>query len=255
MTIDARWSWLAPALALSGLLEWEMAARLGWLSALYFPAPSRIAETGMRLVVNGALVEHLAATLRRVALGFSLGAAPALALGLLAGWSPRARAVIDPFVAAAHPVPKIAFLPLIMLLVGIGEGSRLVVIALGACFPVLINTMAGVRQISPVHFDVAHAYGAGPLTTLRRVVVPGSMPSIVAGIRLGLNRALLLAITVELIGARDGLGAMIWLARETLRTEELYASLFVIAAVGIGLNSSLQRARHRFEPWRVDDAQ
>lgn len=230
-------------------MSWEAASRAGLVSALYFPAPSRIAAAMAALVAGGELAAHLAATLGRVGAGFVLGAAPALVLGLLAGWSPRIRTVVDPFVAAFHPVPKIAFLPLLMLLVGIGELSRLVIVALGSFFPVLINAMAGVRQIGPIPFEVARTCGAGPWLTFRRVVVPGSLPSVLAGVRLGLNRALLLAITVELIGARQGLGALIWIARETFRTEELYGALVVISALGIGLNASLQHARRRAGPW------
>lgn len=229
--------------------SWEAASRAGLVSPLYFPAPSRIAATLAALAADGTLAGHLAVTLGRVGVGFLLGALPALGLGLLAGWLPRVRTAVDPLVAALHPVPKIAFLPLLMLLVGVGELSRLVIVALGSFFPVLINAMAGVRQIGPIPFEVARTCGAGPWLTFRRIVVPGSLPSVLAGVRLGLNRALLLAITVELIGARQGLGAMIWLARETFRTEELYAALFVISALGVGLNASLQRARRRAGPW------
>lgn len=226
-----------------------MASRAGLVSALYFPPPSRIAAALVTLAASGALAGHLAATLGRVGAGFLLGALPALGLGLIAGWLPRVRTVVDPFVAALHPVPKIAFLPLLMLLVGVGELSRLVIVALGAFFPVLINAMAGVRQIGPIPFEVAQTCGAGPWLTFRRIVLPGSLPAVLAGVRLGLNRALLLAITAELIGARQGLGVMIWLARETFRTEELYGALFVIAALGIVLNASLRRARRHAGPW------
>lgn len=206
----------------------------------------------MASLLGGELAHSLAATLLRLAVGFACGAVPALALGLWAGWSPRARAAIDPVVAAFHPVPKIAFLPLLMLLVGIGESSRLVIIALGACFPVLLNAMAGVRQIPALHFEVAGNYGADAWLVFRRVVVPGSLPAVLTGMRLGLNRALLLTITVELIGAPDGLGALIWLARETLRTEELYGALALIMAMGIGMNAVLRRARLWAGPWLTD---
>ena len=128
----------------------------------------------------------------------------------------------------------------------------MVVVAVGVFFPMLINTMAGVRQISLIHFEVAQNYGASLFKVFTRVVVPGSLPLVLTGARLALNIALLLTIAVEMVAAQEGLGEMIWFAWETLRTEELYASLIVIAALGISFNFLLQRLRARLVPWQVE---
>jgi NitT/TauT family transport system permease protein len=244
--------WLPAAIVAGVLAVWEWRVHAGGLSALFFPAPSTIALTLVRLLGSGELASHLSATLSRLSLGFALGGLPGLTLGLTMGWSRRLRLVIDPLIAAAHPVPKIAILPLIMIIFGIGETSKVVVIAVVVFFPMLINTMAGVRQISPIHFEVAQNYGARLFKVFTRVVVPGSLPFVLTGARLALNVGLLVTIAVELVAAQEGLGEMIWFAWETLRTEELYASLIVIAALGIGLNFVLQRLTAHLVPWQVE---
>jgi ABC-type nitrate/sulfonate/bicarbonate transport system permease component len=244
--------WLPAVIVVVALMVWEWQVRSGGLSALFFPAPSTIGQTLIRLLTNGELAVNVGATLSRLFLGFALGGLPALILGMAMGWSRRLRAVVDPFIAAAHPVPKIAILPLIMILFGIGESSKVVVVAVAVFFPMLINTMAGVRQISPIYFEVAENYGASLFKVFTRVVVPGSLPLVLTGTRLALNVALLITIAVELVAAQEGLGEMIWFAWETLRTEELYASLLVTAALGIGFNFLLQRLAARLVPWQVE---
>jgi NitT/TauT family transport system permease protein len=211
-----------------------------------------VALTLGELLVSGKLAEHLAATLSRVALGCVLGGVPGLVLGLFMGWSRPLRVVVDPFVAAAHPVPKIAILPLVMIVLGIGELSRVVVVAVAAFFPMVISAMAGVRQISPVQFEVAENYGAGLVKVFTRVVLPGSLPLVLAGVRLAFNTALLITIALELVTAQRGLGAMVWLAWQTLRVEELYASVALIATLGIVVSLLLQHLTRRLVPWQAD---
>jgi NitT/TauT family transport system permease protein len=244
--------WVSAAVVVVGLAVWEWGVRSGGISALFFPAPTSIAVTLAELVSDGELTTHLVATLSRLALGFAAGGLPALVLGSAMGWSRRLRVAVDPFVAAAHPIPKIAVLPLIMIIFGIGETSKIVVVAVAVFFPVLINTMAGVRQISPIYLEVAENYGAGWFKVFTRIVLPGALPLVLTGARLALNTALVVTIAVELVAAQEGLGEMIWFAWETLRTEELYASLIVIAALGIGLNVLLQWLTAGLVPWEVE---
>jgi len=244
--------WLSAAFVVVALAVWEWQVRTGGLSALFFPAPSAITLILVRLLTNGELAIHLSATLSRLFLGFALGGLPGLILGLAMGSSRRLRVLVDPFIAAAHPVPKIGVLPLIMIIFGIGEASKVVVIAVASFFPMLINTAAGVRQIHPIYFEVAENYGARMIQVFARVVLPGSLPLVLSGLRLALNTALLLAIAVELVAAQEGLGAMIWFAWETLRTEELYATLAVAAALGIGFNFVVQRLTIKLVPWQVE---
>jgi NitT/TauT family transport system permease protein len=222
------------------------------IRAFYFPAPLFIAKTFWEMLADGTLIQHLGATLLRVAAGLLLGSIPGLLLGLAMGWSPKLRHVVDPFIAAAHPLPKIALLPLIMVIFGVRDTSLVIVAAAGAFFPMLINTMAGVRHINPIYFEVARNYRASRSKVFQRVVVPGSLPAILTGLRLAVNTTLLLTVAVEMVSAERGLGAMIWLTWNTMRVEEIYVSLFVITVLGIVFTLLLQLLGKTLTPWHVE---
>lgn len=243
---------LPAAVAIVLLIAWEAGVRLGFIDALLFTPPTTIGATVVKLFSNGILGIHLAATAWRVGLAVAIGGGAGLVLGVAMGSSFRMRRAVDPFVAALHPVPKIAILPLIMVIFGIGDLSLVIVIATGAFFPILINTMAGVAQIHPVHHDVAQLYRAGRLMRFRRVVLPGSAPSILAGLRLALNTALLIAIAVEIVAAREGLGAMIWLSWTTLRTEEIYVAIAMTIAFGLAVNGLISLITRWAVPWHAN---
>ena len=231
------------------LILWEVLSRAEVISPLFFPPPSLILRTLYRLTINGKLIFHLVATLQRLGLGVLLGGISGLILGLVMGWSPRIRVLLDPIIAAIHPIPKLAIFPLIMILFGIGEISKVVAIAIACFFPMLINSMAGVRQLNPVFFEVSRNYGASAWKTFTRIVIPGSLPMVLTGTRLAINMAMVITISVELLAAREGLGVIIWFSWQTMRIEDLYASLIVIAALGIGLNLLLQHLSHQLVPW------
>lgn len=233
------------------LTLWETATRTAIISPLFFPAPTTILLTAQRLVSSGELFIDLNATLTRILIGFACGASLGLVLGFAMGWSDRLRVVVDPFIAAGHSLPKISILPLLMLVFGIGETSKIVLIAVGTFFPMLINAMTGVRQISPIHFEVAQNYGASTMKLFTRVIAPGALPLVLTGIRLAFNIALLLTIAVEIASAKEGLGARIWLSWQTFRIEQLYVTLFEIALLGFGFNLGLERLADRIVPWRT----
>lgn len=237
------------AIGIVALLIWEMLARAGVINTLFFPPPTAIAAELVRAFASGVMVEHLAATLLRVFPGLVLGGTAGLFLGLAMGASRRLRVIFDPFVAGLHPIPKLALLPLLMIMFGIGETSKVAAIAVASFFPMLINAMAGVRQISPIHFEVARNYGARRLQILFRVMLPGSLPLVLAGTRLAANIALLITIAVEIAASDTGLGALVWLSWQVLRVEQLYATLFVIAILGVGLSAGLQWLARRLVPW------
>lgn len=244
-------SWPAVVVTVALLALWEAWARTSESASLLFPAPSTIASVLARGLIRGDLLRTVGATLGRLVSGLLLGGLPALGLGLAMGFSPRVRAAVDPLVAAAHAIPKIAVLPILMILLGLGEAPKIAVVAAAAFFPLLISTMAGVRQISPIHFEVAHGYGAGAARTFWRVLVPGSLPQILAGTRLAFNAALLVTISLEIVAARTGLGATIWLAWQTMRVEELWAALAVTSLIGVGFNAALGLAGRRLVPWHA----
>jgi NitT/TauT family transport system permease protein len=244
--------WLPGVILVLVLSLWEIAVQSKWISALLFPAPSFIGARLAQLIASGELIGHVQVTLLRAVIGFVLGCVSGISLGWLMGWSRRIRALIDPFVAAIQPMPKIALLPLILVIFGIGESSKIILIAVSAFFPVLINTLAGVRQISPIHFEVAQSYGASRLKLFTRVIAPGSLAMMLAGLQLAMNTALVVTIAVELLSANKGLGALIWLAWETLRTEDLYAALLVIGLIGLSINFLIHKLNKRLAPWQVE---
>ncbi len=241
--------------ALAALLAlWELRVRALPAPPLYLPPPTQVARHLVATLATGDLLGDVGATLRRLALGAALGGLPALALGLAMGWSRRLRRVVDPLVAALHPLPKVALLPLLLLVFGIGESTRLVLVAVGAFFPMLVGAMAGVREIPAAHFEVARSCGARRGLVLRRIVLPGSLPLLLAGARLSLNAALLAALVAELLTARDGLGERLWFAWQTLKVDELYATTAVVALLGLTLQGTLDLLARRLTPWRDESA-
>jgi NitT/TauT family transport system permease protein len=244
-------TWGVPlVLALLLLGCWEIAARTRMISPLFFPAPSTILQALGKLTLSGVLAENLGATLFRVVTALVLGGGAGLVSGWLLGASDKARLALEPFVSAFHPLPKLAMFPLFLVLLGIGEESKVAVIAVSVFFPVLINTQAGVRHIDRSYWDVARNYGAGRWKLLTRVILPGSLPMTLVGFKLGLNMALMLAIAVEMLSARTGLGSLIWDSWNSLRTPNLFAVLFVMMALGVAGNALFTLLFRATVPWQ-----
>jgi len=240
---------LPAAAALLLLVAWETAARLGLVSRIFLPSPTRIFTFLFESLLEGDLLPAIGATLGRMGTGFALGVVPALLLGWGMGRLARLSMFFDPIIAALHPVPKIAIFPLLMLVFGIGEASKVVVIGITTFFPVVINTYAGTRQINPVYFEVARNYGARRWQVLSRVILPGSLPTVLAGVRIALNISLVISLSVELLASRTGLGVMIWFAWQTLRVEQLFGVIFITALIGIAINGLVVWTARRLAPW------
>lgn len=202
---------------------------------------------------DGMLWQHLGATLSRLGAGFVMGGATGICLGLAMGWSVSLRHLLDPVVAAIHPIPKIALFPLLIALLGVGESSKVASIGIGAFFPALLNTIAGVRSIDPVQIDLARNYGATSTAMFRRILLPGSLPMVMTGMRLSANVAFLSAIGIEMVAADTGLGAVLWLSWQVYRIERLYATLLVVSALGIVLAMLIRRVSLRVVPWMPEE--
>jgi NitT/TauT family transport system permease protein len=250
--VPVRWSarFFLVWVAVLGVLE--LLVRTGVHTGLFLPAPSAVAVSLGEMIVSGSLPVHLSATVSRIAMGLLVGASIGVALGLAMGTSTRLRRVVDPLVAAIHPIPRIAFLPLLIVMLGVGETSKLAAISLGAFFPMLLNTVAAVRGMNPVHLELARNYGANRQQMFLHVLLPGSMPLMLTGLRLSANVAFHSTIGVEMIGSRTGIGALLWLSWQTFRIDQLYAILVVIAFIGIALASLIRWVTHRSAAWMVD---
>jgi ABC-type nitrate/sulfonate/bicarbonate transport system permease component len=241
-------------LGLAFLGLWELAANLSWINSLFFPAPSAIAITFADQLASGELSDNLFATLSRTGYGLLFGCTSGLIAGILLGWSARLRRLLDPVIGALYPLPKLALFPLFLIIFGLGEAPRVVLISLATFFPMLINTLAGVRQINPEYFEIAKGYGANRRILLLRVVLPGALPSVLSGLRLAAGNALITTIAVELLNADTGLGAQIWWAWETLRTEVLYVMILLAAGLGIGSHYALEFLSSWLLPWQREDS-
>ncbi|HEX8617954.1 MAG TPA: ABC transporter permease subunit [Thermoanaerobaculia bacterium] len=237
----------AIALLLAGL--WEAAARLGWIDAHLFPAPSRIAVELVALMRN-ELADSVLITVCRLLAGLLLGVVPGVAFGLAAGSMPRLLRIVDPFIAAIHPLPKIVLFPLFIIIFGIGEWAKVSSIALTVFFPSMINSAAGARQISPLYLEVIRNYGGGKAAAFRHVILPGSLPMILNGIRVAVNLGLLVTIAMEFTVVSPGIGSIIWLALQTMRIEQLYAGIVIISLIGIIMNMPVQWLLRRTAEWQ-----
>jgi NitT/TauT family transport system permease protein len=240
---------IAAAIALVLITLWELGSRSGGISPLLAPAPSTVVRTLWGQIASGEIAPHMTTTLTRVVAGLTIGGTVGVITGMLMGTIPRFRAIVDPFVSAFHPLPKIAILPVVMALLGIGETSKIAVIALAVFFPMMINTLGGVTQISRTHLDVARNYGASGWRLFRRVMLPASLPMMFDGFRIALNLSLLIAISIEIASASVGLGALIWMSWEVLRIDVLYAALIVIMALGVSFNVIVRALTRRLVPW------
>jgi ABC-type nitrate/sulfonate/bicarbonate transport system permease component len=232
------------------LLLWEISARVGLADIRFFPAPSTIAGTLWSLAKSGALWRNTEASLLRLLWGFLAGGVPALALGIAMGLSPAMRAIFDPIISATYPIPKSAIMPLVLLIFGLGEASKIVMVAIGVFFPVAINAVTGVLEINKIYLDVGRNYRANRWQVFRTIALPGALPFIMTGIKLGVGLGLILIAIAEMLGAKSGLGFMIWNAWEILDVNAMYVGLFMIALIGFLFTHLLNVLERWVVPWK-----
>jgi len=232
------------------LIVWEALVRFQVISPQFFPAPSSIIEALIKLSRSGELWSNVSASLHRLVLGFIIGGVPALVLGIIMGLSRPIRLFIDPLIASTYPIPKSALLPLVLLIFGLGENSKIAMVAMGVFYPVIMNTVTGVLQIPKIYFDVSSNFGASPWKIFRTVALPGAAPFILTGVKLGVGMGLILIAIAEMVGADSGLGYMIWNAWQLMDVEVMYVGLLVIAFLGFVFTLLLDELERWFLPWR-----
>lgn len=243
--------WILPAAPVVTLLAlWQALAHARVLDPLFFPPPSVLATTAVEMIGDGSLARHLAATLRRLAAGFLLGSMAGLSCGLLMGGSMRLRQMFEPLVSALYSTPKLTLLPMLMLFFGVGEASRVFLIAVSCFVLIAVHALDAVRGVDPAHVEVARNYGARRWDVLRKVYVPASLPMIFTGLRLALGRGLVITVSVELVTPSEGLGSMIWLAWQSFATERLYIGVILTAVLGGMFHAGLRQLERKAIPWR-----
>ncbi len=232
------------------LLLWELLVRTGLLDRRFFPAPSEVVTILVGMLGTGELLVHTAYTLSRVFMGFLLGAIPAVMLGLMMGLSPMLRAFLQPAIASLYPVPKIALFPLAMMLFGIGETSKWVIVAVAVFFQVLLSTLAGVVNIERVYLDVAADFRATRWQAYRTIAFPAALPFIFTGFQLGLGMALIVVVIAENFGTSHGLGYIIWSSWQVFEVGRMYVGLVVVAMLGYLSQQAMRGAEHLLVPWK-----
>ena len=240
---------LAVWLPVTVLGLWQLLATKHVLNALFFPAPTLLAATGWGMLQSGELGSQLSATLSRMFAGSAIGIVSGLICGLAMGAVGPIRRTLEPVVSALNSTPKLALLPMLMLFTGVGEVSRLVPIALTSFVVLAMHGLDAVRGVNKAYVELARNYGANRGALLRRVYLPASLPQVFTGLRLSLGRALVITISVELVGAQNGLGSMIWMAWQTFSTEKLYVGVISTALIGALFHNGLVSLETRLIPW------
>lgn len=245
---------LAFALALLGplvvLVVWEILARTHTINPLFFPPPTSLEATTRDLIASGRLWDDVRISMLRIGGGFLIAAIPGVAIGVLMGlWWP-VRAFVSPIAAAFFAVPKIAILPLVIIIFGIGETSKVAMVAVSVLFLVVLATMSAVLEVESAYFDVARDSGASTWQQVRTVALPAALPGIFSGLRLALGFSLLVIVGTEFLAAKNGIGYLIWNSYQTFAIEKMYVGLIVTGLLGWLLNLVMDELERVAMPWR-----
>ena len=243
-------NWVSVASILCLLAIWELICQSGVVSSLFLPAPSAIINALLEMIADGEIGVSLAASLYRILAGFFVGSLIGLAVGLVTGTSALMDKIGTPIVNAIYPIPKIALLPLFILWLGIGELSKVTIIALGVFFPVAMNTYSGVKNVDTLLLKVAASFNASWWMTMKSVVLPNALPMIFAGLRLAAGTSLLLLVAAEMIAAQVGIGALILHYGDLMITDKLMAGVIVLSLLGLVFNLILQFVERTAIPWK-----
>src|SRR5215470_628592 len=244
-------NWLLGSLSmLIFLAVWETAVRGGAVNPLFTSSPSRIVAAALEMFADGSIYGHLWVSATEFFTGFVLAVVIGVPLGILMGWYSRLNAILEPFVSALYATPRIALLPLVVIWFGIGLASKVAIVFLGAIFPILVNTITGVRTIDADFIKVARSFGASDRQMFATVALPSSVPMLLTGLRLGLGHALVGIVVGEMYGATQGLGYLIAVAGSRFQTDKVMVGIILIAGLGVALTELLRAIERRFERWR-----
>jgi NitT/TauT family transport system permease protein len=245
---------------------WQAVAMLGWVNPQVLPSPLAVVEKWIayllpmqpydpaaggwiKWAVSGELITDAMGSLYRVVVGFVVGAGLALPVGLAMGAKPRVYAWLNPLVQLLRPIPPIAYIPLSILWFGLGNPPAVFLIALGAFFPVLMNTIAGVRQVDGIYLRAARNLGASGSTMFLRVILPAAVPYILSGVRIGIGTAFIVVIVSEMIAVNNGLGFRILEAREYFWSDKIIAGMISIGLIGLAIDVAMNKLNNHLLRW------
>jgi len=247
---ELAYNWLGVIGVVVFFLAWEIATRAHILNPFYFPPFSQILAKGYELFANGTIWEHMWFSLTNFAIGFVISVILGVIIGVPMGWYRGISKTFDPLLSGIYATPLIALLPLIIMIFGLGPVSKIIMTILAAVFPILINTMTGIANTDNRLITMARAFGARDSTIFLKVSVPGSLPYIVAGMRVALGRALVYIVVAEQYGAATGLGYLSSVAAQRFQMAAMFVPIVIIAGLGAGLNEALKSLEKRLEKWK-----
>lgn len=242
-------SWLGPAVVLVLVLLLEFAVRAGWVNPVLVPAPTIVAQRVFAVVTTGSLFDPLGRTMYLLAVAYTVGCVLAIGLGVLMGRFRPIHGLFEPLVEVLRPLPKPALLPPLMLFLGLGDTMKITAVALGVFFPVLVNTIQGVRGVDPVMVDMARTFQHSRAALLWKVVLPSAMPLILSGMRIALGIALVLVVVAEMMAGTGGIGYLIIDLQRSFRIVDMYAWVVILAVLGYALNEVFVRIERRALHW------
>ncbi len=229
---------------------WEVAPRLGFTDPTFLPPLSEVLQAGWALALNGQLWEHTSYSLARALGGLALAVLYAIPLGLAIGWYQRLGHAVNPLIELLRNTAPLALLPVFLLLLGIGEVSKVAIVVYACSWPLLLNTIVAVRQVDPLLVKSARTMGATPRQLFLKVILPSSVPTIFVGIRLASATAILVLLAAEMVGAKAGLGYLIIYAQYSFLIGDMYFGIIAITFIGVALNFVLQTLERRLTAWK-----
>jgi NitT/TauT family transport system permease protein len=230
---------------------WESAPRLGFAERAFLPPFSEVLRTAWLLLKNGQLEAHIAASLSRSLTGFGIAILYAVPLGLAIGWFKRFADTLSPLLEMFRNTAPLALLPVFLLLLGIGESSKIALVIYSCSWPILLNTISGVRSVDPLLIKSAKTMGLSSYDLLRKVVLPASVPTIFVGIRLAGAYSLLVLVAAEMVGAKAGLGYLIIYSQYNFQIPHMYVGILTTTVLGLTFTQILQWIEHRFTSWKA----
>ena len=234
------------------LAAWQAAGRAGIINQQILPVPTDVFRALCALSVSGELWEHVAQSVKRVIIGFVFAAAGGTGLGIVTGYFRRLTRFVMPLCEFLRPIPPIAWIPVAILWFGLGDAPAYFIVFVGAFFPVYIHTYWGIVASKSMYYHVARNFGLPRMAILREVILPGSLPQLLQGLRIGLGLAWTSVISAELVGAQSGLGYMIQLNRIMLKTHNIIAGMIVIGTLGFFMNNAMARLQRAVTRWDVE---
>ncbi len=241
---------LGAAAVLVFLALWETVTRVGWVDPRFSSSPTRIVAAYRDVYEAGFFLSDIALSGQVFLTGFGLAVATGVPLGFLMGWYRPVQALLNPFVSFFNATPRIALLPLFLIWFGIGMGSKVAVVYMAALFPILINSAAAIKSLDPSVVRAARSFGASDPQLFLTVALPGSVPFVLTGLRLGLAQALTATVVAEFFAATAGIGYLIAVSGNTFRTDNVFVGVTVVAITGVLLSMLLLRIERHFESWR-----